>query len=809
MTAVAPVLLTRVAGLPADSLDLVGPTTRKLLSELSAGSERLDAVAPELTELLFSLVPRLDDDVSLRRKVLAGKRAVNRLDPLPWDAEVLRQLAKRIPPEQVSTIESWIRLTLARQELAAELGEQLAEDRERAVQRLDHALRSTEFAESLALAAPDWTVHGRRRAGSARNLKTLYSYVARAAVKTSPFSGLTTVGVAGTTGLGRARSRTSAAVAHLALQRLARDVRTAGLLRYRTAPVRPGGPTEPDGLLLHSEVTAAEGVIWRHDRTVEADYALPWLSRLPETTTLYELLETLGGEQPFARFRRLLDTGLVHPIPPWQRGDDPLAALAALAEPVGADSPVPHADLLRAHELGAHAHRDGVTGRIEATTRLQSITADWTEHSDRNERRPSGLIYEDRETDLRLPDPLAVPQVRADLEALGAKIRPYVFRSHVYDFLLERFLAEFGPGGVCRDPLGFLMRLTVDGDSNPPLDRATAADMVSRNDPGDRSRLPVGPTSAPPTAGVLFQLEAADRSGVADGRYRLVVNHFGAGSGGLFTRFGRLLGEDFRRELAAHVQRCWSGVRCRELVVWTDCNTVQAECSGLLPPLLLPGEVGSDDGITLDETVLAHDPADDTLSLFDRLGDPVGLAYLGLIPQHLLQSYLRLLAVLADPWVNGSPHSDYTMTKAFELRAHCGTEVVALPRLADGRLVTRRASWIVPVDAVPRPGPGDRDEAAVALRLDAFRRAHGIPEEVFVHQLGLPGFSVTGDRKPMWVSLASPLSAGVLRQWLSPETSHVRMVEALPERHLHPQTDAVGRPRVTEHAALLHWPKEV
>ncbi|MFF9667388.1 hypothetical protein ACF1FY_35615, partial [Streptomyces althioticus] len=148
MTAVASVLLTRVAGLPADSLDLVGPTTRKLLSELSAGAERLDALAPELTELLFSLVPRLDDDVSLRRKVLAGKRAVNRLDPLPWDAEVLRRLAKRIPPEQVSTIESWIRLTLARQELAAELGEQLAEDRERAVQRLDHALRSTEFAES-------------------------------------------------------------------------------------------------------------------------------------------------------------------------------------------------------------------------------------------------------------------------------------------------------------------------------------------------------------------------------------------------------------------------------------------------------------------------------------------------------------------------------------------------------------------------------------------------------------------------------------------------------------------------------------
>ncbi|MEU0459583.1 FGGY family carbohydrate kinase, partial [Streptomyces sp. NPDC006129] len=32
------------------------------------------------------------------------------------------------------------------------------------------------------------------------------------------------------------------------------------------------------------------------------------------------------------------------------------------------------------------------------------------------------------------------------------------------------------------------------------------------------------------------------------------------------------------------VERCWPGVSCRELVVWTDCNTVQSECGGLLPP---------------------------------------------------------------------------------------------------------------------------------------------------------------------------------------------------------------------------------
>ncbi|MFJ6610508.1 hypothetical protein ACIQPT_09520 [Streptomyces sp. NPDC091289] len=96
-------------------------------------------------------------------------------------------------------------------------------------------------------------------------------------------------------------------------------------------------------------------------------------------------------------------------------------------------------------------------------------------------------------------------------------------------------------------------------------------------------------------------------------------------------------------------------------MVWTDCNIVQSECGGILPPLVLPGEVEAEHGITLDDTVLAHDTHTDTLSLFDRNGDPVGLAHLGLIPRHLLQSYVRLPAIITDTWVNGSPHSDYTM----------------------------------------------------------------------------------------------------------------------------------------------------
>lgn len=815
---ISPLLLTRVAGLPVDVLDLVTSTTRKLLDELARTTAESAELSSRVTGILFALVPRLEDDVPLRRKVLAGKRAVNRLDPLPWDDTVLEAVRRRLPgPEAASGLDAWVRLAQERHDLLDQLGTQLAEDRAEAVRHLHAALDVPGFAESVALAAPDWIRHADRKERSARKLKTLYSYVVRAAVKTSPFSGLTTVGEAGTTGGGRARSRVSATPAYLALSRLARDERTAWLLRYRVAPIRRGTPTEPDGLLLHSEVVITEGIVWRHDRAIEADHRMRAPAELKaidtedrDAVTLEELLVRLGGTRPFARFRRLLDAGLIHPVPPWRRGEDPLPALAALV--ADRDAPITGTDLVRAHHMGTHAHHESVRNRIAAAGDLQTLTGGWNEQRDPGERKPSGLIYEDRETDLALSDPLTAPAVRADLTALGERIRPYIFRSHLYDFLLDGFVAEYGPGGVCRDPLGFLMRLTVDRDANPPLERALYADITSRESPGDRAWLPVGPTSAPPNAGVFFQLEADSAADASAGRHQLVVNQFGAGSGALFTRFSRLLGDGFRDRLTDHVQGSRPGVRCRELVVWTDCNTVQAECGGLLPPLVLPGEVGPpaglvSDALTLDDTVLVHDPVTRTLSLFDRSGEPVGLAYLGLIPQHLLQSYVRLLAVLADPWVNGSPHSDYTLTQTGRLRTHCGDEVVALPRVTEGpggRVVTARASWIVPAEAMPE----GRDDVELAVRWDEFRREHGMPEEVFVHQLGSGGFSPTQDRKPMWVSLASPLSVGVLRHWLSPSTRHLRMVEALPARGRQPQRDRLGRPRVTEHAALLSWPKE-
>jgi hypothetical protein len=796
--------LVRVAGLDATVVDAVVPDVAEHLARIRAVEDRLTACAEPLIDVLFGLVPRLDDDVPLRRKVLAGKRAVNKRSAFGWDGETRQRLITRVAVEHAALIKEWDCLTVSRAELLTELTDALASHRVTVLDGFGKVLRDKDFLGSLAIAAPDWIQYSKpheRGFDTPRDLQTLYSYITRASLKTSPFSGLTTVGVGGRRGSGRSGNRTSATVAYLALLRLARSETTAPLLHYRPAVIRDGGPAEPNGILVHSELVLAEGTVWRQDRVVEADHALRWIGGFAgrDRVSYAEVVDAIGGKQPLGRFRRLLDMGVFQPVTPWLQGEAPLPVLAALVK--GAESVIPADDLALVHALGVQSGEGDVVARAAVGERIAKATESWASREELG-GKPSGLVYEDRETDLDLPDLRSYPAVGEDLAALGVQIRPNLFRSHIYDFLLDRFVEEFGAGGTCADPLAFLMRQMVERDNNPGYDRATRADQRSKLDPGARAWLPVGPTSAPPNVSVMFQLEADSHEAVLAGRHRLVVNNFGAGTGGMFARFRGLLGEEFSAGLAAHIARCWPGVPCRELVPWTDCNTAQAECAGILPPLLIPGEPSATGASTLDETLLVHDAGTDTLSLCDSLGDPFGLAYLGLVPQHLTQSYVRLLAVLADPWINASPDCDYTLSKMSQLLAQAGAEVVAMPRVEAGRIVTSRASWLVPLAAIPQP---DGDDATFALQLREFRHQHGLPSEMFAHQLSI--FPGAGARKPMWISLDSPLSMRIFYQWLESATKHIRLVEVLPGRDSQPQRDDNGKRRVTEHATLLSWPR--
>lgn len=794
--ALGPWVLTRVAGLPANACDIVHPDTVRLLDELARVRAALESTRDTVQDLCFALVPQLDGDVALRRAVLAGKRAVHRLRPLPWDADAWRRVGARVGPVQAEAFRAWQHGVEQLKVLRAELADRVRADRRDGTQLLLDQLDQPGFAPALALAAPDWVRHGRpaqavpdRGALDQRNLRTLYSYVSRAAVKTSPFSRLTTVGIAGSTGSGRAHSYPATALAFLALQVAARDPELAGRIAFETALVRPGDENATAGYLLHGEPVALGGVCWRLDQAVEAEHAVPWLRSLNAV---------VPAELPPARLRRLLDAGLIRAVPPWRRDEEPLSGLT---RQLGA-APSTLLDEIAAVRLAGQGVADAATpARVQAVTTVRTIAERWRDRAGLDLFRTGELLFEDVETDLALPE-VCTESVRDDLRELGRRIRPYVFRSHLYDVLVDRFVAEYGPGGRCTDALGFLMRLAVTGDGNTVLDGAYRDDLLTRGRCSDRAGLPVGPSSAPPAAAVLFQLAADHPQSLRTGRYQLVVNQFNPGTGGLLSRFGGLLGPAFTQPLREHLAAGWPQARPHEVIDWTECNTAQSRSGRLFPPLVLPYEVPDPAGLPLTSTTLVHDRVDGTLTLYGPDGVPVGLPYLGIVPPHLHPPLSRLLLVLADPWINGSPLSDYTLPSG--LRDERQDDVIAIARAGFGRVVTRRRAWVVPVAALPRPSTGESD-ADLVERADTWRRRHEIPTEVFCHQLVDLVDGPGAERKPMWASLASAMSLTVLAQWLAPETRHVRLVETLPARGMHPLRDAAGNRRTSEQVGLLRW----
>ncbi|MBQ0863026.1 hypothetical protein KBZ21_31450 [Streptomyces sp. A73] len=826
--------LTRVAGLPAACCPLPGARTAELLDRHAELSGALEELRPQVEDVLYALVPLLDDARELRRAVLAARRAAHRAAPPGWDEQTGARVGEYADEEARATLRRWQELTAAAQAVAAELDKEVARDRAAAEETLTAALEDPGFAHSLALATPDWVRYGSARRGRKRQraMRTLYSYTVRAAAKTSPFARLTTVGAPGRDHDGEAVQQVSATVAFTALHALARSPHTAPLLRYRPAAVRqaavrPAGPGEEAAeedvreLMLHPEYVATGSVTWRIDHVGEAGPAAHWARRLADGcdeddgTLCHEAaLRALGGTDPFRRFLRMLDSGVLAPVAPWRRGEDPVSVLLGLTAGAGSDGP---AVVRQLRELAAGQARmarparagdDGPRRRAQAVARVRELARDWAREAGWDRFEPTEVWYEDAVTDLRLPPVLEDEDTAADLRRLGAEIRPRLFRSHLYDELVRRFVATYGKGGSCTDVLGFAMRCGAETDRDPELERAAQLDLAAREDPGERAWLPVGPSSAPPAAAVLFQRIEGGRGVRGEGGPRMVVNQFNPGTGGLLTRFKGLLGDAFADALRTHVRRCWPhAVHHHEMVLWTECSTAQAQSSGLLPPLTLPGELDAPGALPLSATRLVHDPRQNTLTLLAPDGQPLAAAYTGLVPTHLFPKFARFLAVLADPWVNGSPLSDYRMP--FQLPRE-PERVVALDRRTlggEGRVVTRRASWIVPVDRLPLPAAGSGGDAEAVAAADAFRRTHGMPREVFAYLLPAAGggMSPDHDRKPLWIRLDSAVSLDVLAHWITPSTGHVRLVEALPAHDQHPQRDRDGERRATEHAVLLHW----
>jgi len=785
-------VLARIGGLPADSVPLASAEVVSCLDELDDIEERLAALTQPLLDRLFDAVPAIAEDRA-RRSVLQAKRLVFAGRPIP--TSTAEAVLAAVPADTAAAFEAW-RVCLSDAEGAgAQLG--LLVDQDDAAMRtaLRHTIDDELYLSSLALATPELVarlVHGaplRRR--PERLIRTLYNYATRAALKTSPFSGLTTVSIAGAQG-GERSTRTVAM--HLAYGLLSRAVHDGADHPGLVLSLSPTGTIpaeEHKRLVMLSHHVHHDGIIFREETVAGAE----WMPR--------EYPDAFAPGLPTARMRRYVEAGLLREQLPWRRGEDPFLALST-AFPEGIAG-VTSSEMRRAGVARDDCSTIDAQRRLDVLSRLARLSERVFDRGELGER-PSGLLYEDRESVSGVPDVFALAPVREDIEDLSSLMSPWVFRSYAYDLMVNRFVARYGVGGRCSSPLSFCMALAVDNDGDRELATAFARNQrATAEEAAERSLLQCGSTAAPRHLGVMLQMAAPDWEHVSSSDHLVVVNSVGNGIGAYPARFHRLFGECFRRDLGREISQLWPTRRVLELIAWAECNTGQAVCAGVLPELQLPGEPTSSHGVPLESLMLRHDPVADSLELWDDDG-PVGLAYLGLTPQHLLNTYLRWVAMLADPWVRFPPYCEaYATICSGRQRCEEGTVIHEPRQTAGRRLVTRRESWFM--TAATLMDRTSADDRLSIRRLHEFRRRHGIPQYAFVQQLDTGGGTTNNHRKPQFVDFASNVSVTSLGHWLSSRMPVLRVTEALPGPGMHPHRDEAGRPRVCEFAVSMHWPR--
>jgi len=834
----APFRVDRVAGLSVAALDLDATSFDLVCAELEVVDRDVQVLAQPVSDLLYRLVPALDDDTATRRVVLAVRRtcASGGRRPRPDETErVSAALEDRLDEGARELFNRWVTATRRREELLGQLETTYACETERAGEVLRRVLTDERLAAGIGQASP-WLGQSLRTADlrpGKRAARSVGGYVTRSARKTSPFSWLTSVSAtvdltvdratagdddptranrkSGRAGEGQPVESLTVSLVHVVawLDALAADEDL--LPAFELEPLWTPGRNPLTDAVLVPEVMRREGFVWRQDRPVHLHELgrllgkLQLLGRRPAA----DYLAVVGGEDAFATIRRLVEVGVLRVVAPWTYGEtDRLRRLAEALERTGDDRARTVAGTLRgltddvaalSTVLGPERGRALVAVRARAE---EAISAFGVAVSD-----AAFTVYSDTATPTALTGERLPGAVDDEVHTLGAALRPMVFRSHLYDLLLERFTARYGVGGTCDDLVAFLCTvLDDDADGLAGVFRAVRADEALKGSPTPRASLPVGRTSGPPSTSVLFQLAAPSLAAVRGGDFALVVNQFHAGSGSLVSRFHGLDHGLLRQALQSWSAQLYPGARVVEFVASSDSNDMQSACEGTFPRLRWPTErpLAGDPESALDlgDLFLTHDAERDVLEFTGRDGSPVAPVYMGLVPAHLLGGAERVLAILADPWVNGAS-SAWRRLPPLPTQGE-GTRT--LPRRQHGRLVVRRATWTVRAADLPRPVKGE-SEASHLRRLNVWRRGEGIPDHVFLRVRAAGGGFATDQRKPSFLSFLSPHSVAQLLATLDGAVQGLTFAEVAPGDTDLWLTATDGTPYVVEHLTHLRWPR--
>lgn len=841
---VADFALARVAGTSATLLEkfVFRETVRHIDEVLSCEAELANA-ALEVEAILFRLVPQLDHDRDLRRRALALKRSVHNQRRSAGTADDVAAIGAILKDDEPLRLADWNRLALCRESAMTEAENAYREQLAAVSRVLPELMADPALQQGLAIASPDLLSDLLRNPRddqqiwipSTKRSRSCTAYLTRVAMKTSPLSTFTQIGVARVvsgrpgsidgqnagTSTASYPTRLLRAFPHEWLMISARIRELAPAFQYEAnAGIDPTAGQQGQVRVLKSVTQFSSAHFWRTEvisqqQLDESLRAALSPGRRFSYADLLDLAESHGAADQHGFFLSLVDRKLIQPVAPYSRKDPrPLMALAGALTITSTERAIGIAELMR--RLQKHADAGGAasgTERIEIIAEIRRLAAaiyqalDATPPAWLNSAKPlaENVAYEGA--------PITLPaSVQLDLARAAEKFRAGTVRTKLYDYIYQYFVRRFGEQGETGDILGFLADFLAREDFPELLARAIAEDKLAVKEPGSfRSHLPGGASAVPPTLTLFYQLAARDRDALERGRYELMINQVNSGEGGLLGRFVNIGGsvhDVLRTELAGWLKDLYRGQLPLELTVCGDINILQMEQGICGRVLQWPGELPAADSdrnaaVRLDQLRLRA-TSDGTLCFIDAEGRPVTVSYQGVVPSYLAPQVLRLLMVIVDPWTR-----DYDLGKSECSGNEQGSNHIRyFPRQQDGRIVFRRARWRVPSSAFIHREKGERD-FDFFLRVQRWRTEHGLPEEVFAQLEQAQAAAQAKERKPVWVHFGSPHAIELLCQ-LGGADSVVTLTEVLPARShqwvLPNLENTDSDRRASEFMSLIRWP---
>lgn len=794
---ISPYALLRISALPFHFLtDMALERTWQQLLAASRALSECQAIGNAVADEIHALIPFIED-IALRRALLSLKRAAHggRMEIRAADLEKVVKALDGLPAA-ATQVRGWIRFHSEYGAACRAAEESVAIDIDaRTRPAMRRALATPAFSYALALSSPRLYERLARhldfndgKAATNKSERSLMNYLGRAAAKTSPLSTFMFSAWVRNGGAGQRNSDLNIAHGHMYVveTQLTRGV-IARICRYalKDAQQLMGTPVirNPSLVFTEEKVRAVAhnhvellGRAWRQERvatfTLPANVAsaLRQFMRPDCTGTLEQRFVAAGMAPDVARkwIAQLLDRGLVFNAPLWgPQTREPLAALINALRPDSAKGAALRAVLDETGAAVAAINQAGPQEVVALHARIDGLV-------DRAHSLVGARFCKPFQANLSQNVTLRGVQggfgsaLNELVEELGAELANHITVAHEYAVVLRLFLAHFGPGGVCDNLLAFLVENHADyveGCAQKPAASVAIADAV------------LGVTA-------YVQLLAPGLAEIDAGQARLVANLIYERAGWQAARYLPVDGSGDQRErgmVAAWLRTLAGDAEPVEMSFSGDCNGLQAHPAVTARVLGWPGEGAGAEGetVAIDPRTIrvAHDPVSNRLRFYDGEAREIALMYLGAVMPMPSWGISHMLIKMAEPLAIQRP--DHLLGQHGR-----GGQVVAQPRISEGRVTLFRASWLVDAATIgallAHPGYVEQIRA-----MQGFFSEHGMPRFSYVNAdiaysaTDAQRLNLDRLRKPTWFDIANPVCLDLLRR-LCAQADNLTFREALP-----------------------------